>query len=311
MRRRKGGAGGADERRLAELLRSAAEAHEPDLDAVRRRASAGSRSVASPPTTRQRWASAWAAAGFVVALAAGSLAVAGATDVLVADGHTDPVRAVPAGPAPPPGASRTTADRAPPPSSAPTTGAAAATSAPAPGRLTVRGAAPGQAVDLTDARAADWVVAGGRPDGTGVRRRAGGQVLGGPHVVGDPRARVSPGPFRVSWSGGMPAATGSRVGTWLTVHGRAGGPRTGYVVSAPVRGSLLRLYVGAGGPRARVTVELDGRERHVAALPAAPGGGVAGHVVTVRLDGSNATQVVVRVDAAGGGVVALAAAVLR
>jgi hypothetical protein len=304
MRRREGG---ADERRLTELLRSAAEAHEPDLDAVRRRATVGSRAVASPPMPRQRWASAWAAAGFVVALAAGSLAVAGATDVLVADGHTDPVRAVPASPALPlPGESRTTADRPPPPL---ITDAPAATSAP--GRLTVRGAAPGQAVDLTDARAADWIVAGASPDGTSVRRRAGGQVLGGPHVVGDPRARVSAGPFRVSWTGGMPAATGSRAGTWLTVHGRAGGPRTGYVVSAPVRGSLLRLYVGAGGPRARVTVELDGRERHVAALPAGPGGGVAGHVVTVRLDGSRAAQVVVRVDAAGGGVVALAAAVLR
>jgi hypothetical protein len=109
----------------------------------------------------------------------------------------------------------------------------------------------------------------------------------------------------------MPDATGSRVGTWLTVHGRPGGPRTGFVVSAPAGASLLTLYVGAGAPGAQVTVAVEGRERDVAPLPASRRGGPAGHVVTIRLDGSGAGQVVARVDAPDGGVVAFAAAAVR
>jgi hypothetical protein len=163
--------------------------------------------------------------------------------------------------------------------------------------------ASGFAVELGD-RDVDWVVATGD---TAVRRRAGSQVLSAPHVVGDPRVETAAGPFLVSWTGGMPDAGGAGVGTWLTVEGRAGGPRTGFVVSAPGGASALTLYVGADGPDARVTVETGGRTRDVVPLPATAGG----YVVTIRLGGGGDGQVTARVDAAGGGLVAFAAAVLR
>jgi hypothetical protein len=324
MRRGKGGPGDAEEPWLADLLRAEADRHEPDLEAVRRRVAVDSGPGAGPPPVPGRGRrAAWAAAGFLVATAAGSLAVAGMSDVLLAGGHSGPVRVVPSTGAPgagrggteptphgPPSATDPAAGATPTPAGTPTaTGTPVATSVTA--GLEVRPVGPGHAVDLSDARNLDWVVAGSRPDGTAVRRRTGGQVIGAPHVVGDPRTATAAGPFRTSWTGGMPDATGSRVGTWLTVHGRPGGPRTGFVVSAPAGASLLTLYVGAGAPGAQVTVAVEGRERDVAPLPAARDGGPAGHVVTIRLDGSGAGQVVARVDAPDGGVVAFAAAAVR
>jgi len=328
------GPGGPDEdeeRLLAQLLRAEADRHEPDLEAVRRRVELG---LAEPERRQrpavpgQRRGAAWAAAGFVVATAAGGIAVAGMSDVGVAGGHSGPVRVVPGTPVPGPGRSVASVP-APPPTGTPTgtpspsatpaqasTAGSAGSPPPSPagtrppgavspdGRPVVSPAAPGHVLSLSGAR--DWLVAGARPDGTTVRRVAGGQVLGGPHVVGDPRTAVAAGPFRTSWTGGLPDATGTAVGTWLTVHGRAGGPRSGFLVSAPAGASSLTLYVGAGGPDARVTVVAGGGEQ-TALLPPGP----AGYVVTIPLDGAVTGQRQVRVDAPGGGVVALAAAVLR
>ena len=130
-------------------------------------------------------------------------------------------------------------------------------------------------------------------------------------MVGDPRTAVAAGPFRASWTGGQPDAAGAAVGSWLTVRGRAGGPRTGYVVAAPAGASSLTLYAGAGAAGARVTVRVAGRPADAVALPAAPGSAPAGHVVTVALDHYGGGPVEVLVDAPGDGVVALAAAVLR
>jgi hypothetical protein len=80
-------------------------------------------------------------------------------------------------------------------------------------------------------------------------------------------------------------------------------------VAAPAGASSLTLYAGAGAAGGRVAVRVDGRERDAAALPAAAGAGPAGYLVTVPLDGTRPVEVLV--DAPGGGVVALAAAVLR
>jgi hypothetical protein len=295
MRAERGGAG-AEEPWLAELLRAEADRHSPDLDVVRRRL------AQEPPPRRRRGGAVWAVAGVLVTVAAGGFAVAGITDLVAASGHTGEVRVVPATPLPattPPVGETPSA----PPSAPPSAASSAATRSAPESRLTVRPAVAGQRVSL--AGATDWVVAGGRPDGTAVRRLAGGQALGGPHLVGDPRVAVVAGPFRTSWTGGLPDATGSGVGTWLTVRGRPGGPRTGFLVSAPADASSLTLYAGAGATGARVTVLVDGRIRDEAELPDTP----RGHVVTVDVDGPG--RVEVRVDTAGDGTVALAAAVAR
>jgi len=297
MRAERGGSGDA-EPWLAELLRAEAERHAPDLESVHRRLV---REPQERPAPRpRRGGLVWAVAGVVVATATGGLAVAGISDLLVASGHTGTVRVVPGTPVP-----AVTPSAAPVPAPVPASAPARSAGArPAPeGPLTVRPVAAGHRVSL--AGGLDWVVAGSRRDATTVRRLAGGQVLGGPHLVGDPRVEVAAGPFRTSWTGGLPDARGSGVGTWLTVRGRPGGPRTGFLVAAPARASSLTLYAGAGAAGARVTVLVDGRTRDVATLPGSP----AGQVVTVSLDGRG--RVEVRVDAAGGGMVALAAAVAR
>jgi hypothetical protein len=332
---------------LADLLRAEADRHEPDLEVVRRRLAGAPPPGAGAPgapgaagaagaggrVPGPRRGAAWAAAGFVVATAAGGIAVASMSDVLVADGRTGPVRVVvsdspgppagqppatgtgpgtpagsaaptPAAPAPPAPAPVTPPAATVPPAAPPaTTRGTAPGTAPAAARLDVRAVGPGHVVSLTGAR--DWLVAGVRPDGIAVRSATGGQVLGGPHVVGDPTTAVADGPFRVSWRGGQPDATGSSTGRWLTVTGRDGGPRTGFVVAAPAGATSLTLCTGAGSPGARVTVRTAGRELDAAGLAR------GGHVVTVALSRYGGGPVEVLVDAPGGGQVALAAAVLR
>ena len=309
-----GGPGHDEERRLAQLLRAEADRHEPDLEAVRRRVEIGLAEPERrprPAVPGQRRGAAWAAAGFVVATAAGGLAVAGMSDVGVAGGHSGPVRVVPGKHAPGPDRSAASAPASAPagtptgspsPSATPTpvpaasptaTPPSAAVTPPAPvgtrpappsRRPVVSPAASGYVVSLSGAR--DWLVAGARPDGATVRSVAGGQVLGGPHVVGDPRTAVAAGPFRTSWTGGLPDATGSAAGTWLTVHGRAGGPRSGFVVSAPAGATSLTLYVGAGGPDARVTV--GDRRRRADRRPAAGPGRARRHDPAGRRRGAAA-----------------------
>ena len=137
------------------------------------------------------------------------------------------------------------------------------------------------------------------------------QLISGPHETGNPTVRAADGPFKVSWSGGMPDDKNAGTTRWLTVTGPKGGPETGMFLRVPAteKARELVLQVGAQGAEATVRAELDGKQKQVSHRLAASD---KGYVVTIRFrTGSSSGNLTVELAAGDGGTVALAAAALR
>jgi hypothetical protein len=170
----------------------------------------------------------------------------------------------------------------------------------------------GQAVVLPGG-ALDWIAAASRSATETVRRKHGDQLIGGPHVYGNPTSTTATGPFALAWTGGMPEAsdTGSR--TWRTVTGPPAGPETGFRITVPAgtRMSELMLYVGAKGADGQLQIELSDRsEVSRTTLKAGPGG--TGYVVRVSFQAKTSTAVLTaKLRGGSGGSVSFAAAALR
>ena len=176
--------------------------------------------------------------------------------------------------------------------------------------MTVDEAAPGTPVKA-GASDEDWIVPGSRYDGAAVRQAGGEQVVSGPHVTGNPRSAVVPGPFSVSWTGGMPEGARDGARTWLAVAGPKGGPETGFRVDVPAgRGvRTLTMYVGALYGPADLELRLgDGTSKRID-LPDGRNGW--GYVVTVEYRSDRAQDTLgSTLLASDGAAVAIAAAVL-
>ena len=187
-------------------------------------------------------------------------------------------------------------------------------------QVSLRVAPAGTTVSLPGG-AKDWIVAGSQVDGGTVRPQHGDQLISGPHLTGNPTAISMPGPFRRSWTGGMPAATGTGATNWLTVTGPPGGPETGLLVKAPAsrQPAELVLYLGAEGADGRLQAQVtDSTTQPEQSPPAATPlrlkgrSDGRGYIVTIqfRADSADGTLSVQLISGSGGSV-ALAAATLR
>jgi hypothetical protein len=315
------------EERIAELLRAAALRREPDrerifariepaLDDPRRRgdlpfAAASGRRLSGRDVARLAAVSG-AAASVVVAVAA-LQGLTGAAD----KAERQPVPAA-SGPSAAP-VTPATADPTPT-----ATGSAVATRSPSrtrtatppretaastpdrvPSQVPVSIAewGAGDVLTLTPDGGRDWIVTGARQDGKLVRREQPVPLIGAPEVRGA-TTWVSPGPFTVRWSGGIPEEDRADDRTWLTLPAAAGSIR----LTVPAAGveQTVRLYVGAAGSQGRVVARV-GSETTTVDVPAD-----RGSIVIVRLAAGDAGDgLVVDVTGDGGsGVVGLAAVVL-
>jgi hypothetical protein len=171
-------------------------------------------------------------------------------------------------------------------------------------------AAPGRAVSLPGS-AVDWISAGTQGANQTVRRQNGDQLISGPHETGNPTSVLTDGPFAVSWSGGMPEATGTGSRRWRSVSGPAGGPETGLILRAPAdqKSSALVLYVGASGADGQLRTQLGAHGKVIRTRLKA---GSGGYVVTIQFHTTGASdELAVNLIAGSGGSVSFAAATLR
>lgn len=127
----------------------------------------------------------------------------------------------------------------------------------------------------------DWIAVGARRDGKFVRAKHAGPTLG-TVTVSDPGASVLPGPFDVSWTGGLPEQDRQLSTTWQSVT--SAGRMT---LTVPAGSDWRSLVLSAGTVRATgvVTVRLAGHpsaDQVRAELPRC-GQDVCAHMVRIDL----------------------------
>lgn len=151
----------------------------------------------------------------------------------------------------------------------------------------------------------EWAGFGLRKDGVTVRTKAGAGLIETPFTFGGATSAVEQGPFRVSWSGGVPEQDRVDAATWFVARRAQPGVVTGLTLQATaVPAGTFTVYCGSIGSRGRAEVVVDGRS--AAALPLPVGAGQV-EVVLKRPVGSVQVKLVAGAD----GGVGLAAAVLR
>jgi hypothetical protein len=138
-------------------------------------------------------------------------------------------------------------------------------------------------VDLSAGSGSDWIAVGARADLKQVRAkaRAAQPLL---TVEQPPGAGVLPGPYRVSWVGGLPEQDHDDATTWLA---RSGPDGLDVVVAASTRARTVVLRAGAGDLEADLTVRGQGLTGTRTSLGTFTGPARA-VVVTVRLPASGA-----------------------
>jgi hypothetical protein len=115
-------------------------------------------------------------------------------------------------------------------------------------------AAEARNVDLSEPGLLDWVALGARSDLKQVRAKT---AAADPQLSLDQPAEATSvgGPFRVSWTDGIPEQDHLDAGSWLSAPAR---PGLTVNVAAAARPRTLTLYAGAAGTPASVTVSGTG-----------------------------------------------------
>jgi hypothetical protein len=310
---------------LGDLLKAEADRYEPDLDRImdriRTTQSSSPTAVRVGPRRRSGWLIPAVAAGLVVLIAGAITAVdrfhssPTSAPLQVATepaSTTAPSTAMPSHKASQPTAPTVTSStpakppkshtsKAPPPSGP---------NPPAAGiQLDFQAATPGQSVTLPGS-STDWIVAGGAPGPQTVRNKDGDQLISGPHVTGNPTSSAVPGPFKMSWTDGIPDNIQPTSTQWLSVHGIPNGPKTGMLINVPAssKSSTLVLYLGATGTDGQLVATLDGQSKVTTHRLKAG----SAEVVTIQFRTTGpAGSLAVQLNCGAGGAVNLAAAVLH
>jgi hypothetical protein len=111
-----------------------------------------------------------------------------------------------------------------------------------------------KSVHLDGSELLDWLALGTRPDLQQVRARPG-STAGSITVEQPPSASSEPGPFRLSWTGGLPEPARAEASTWL----RFQGPQQVSVTLAPSDHSrTVVLYAGTKDVHAALSISGPG-----------------------------------------------------
>jgi hypothetical protein len=129
----------------------------------------------------------------------------------------------------------------------------------------------------------DWIAVGSRADGELVRAEHASRKLGTVTVSGH-GSLVAPGPYRISWNGGVPEPSQTLDTTWQSITAVDGRLR----VTVPLQGDqfTVKLFMGTVSTTGQVSVSAPGSTDTVTALVQPCERAVCSDVVSVVVDSS-------------------------